>query len=116
MIVFVAVGPIVMAVEAMVTAVAGTMATLRCTASGDPVPVQSWSRAGAEIVDPRIEERSNGSVLVIGEVREEDQGSYHCHASNTAGDVNATVQLNVISKSSLLQPLLTTAGRSGQKI
>ncbi len=83
----------------MVTAVVGTTAMLRCTSSGDPAPVQTWSQNGADIVSSRAEVVSNGSVLMIRDIMEVDQGTYHCHASNIAGSVNATVELNVISKS-----------------
>lgn len=87
-----------MATEAMVTAVTGMVTTLRCTATGDPVPLQSWTRNGAAIVDSRFQVLANGVALQISDVREEDQGLYRCHASNIAGTNSATVNLNVISE------------------
>lgn len=92
------VGPVITAEEAMVTAVVGTTATFRCTTSGDPTPAQNWTRDGMAITDSRVQIGSSGSVLTISNVREEDQGTYHCDASNVAGSINATVELNVISK------------------
>lgn len=87
-----------MAVEAMVTAVSGTVTTLRCMATGDPTPVQTWTRNGASIVDSRFQVLENGVALRISDVREEDEGAYQCHASNTAGSNSATIALNVISE------------------
>ena len=93
-----AVGPVVVAVDAMVTAIAGMETTLRCTASGDPTPVQSWTRNGVAISDSRFQVLMGGSALRITNIRESDEGAYQCHASNVAGTNSATVNLNVISQ------------------
>ena len=96
------VGPVIMPAQDMVTAVVGMATTLRCTATGDPVPVQTWTRNGASIVDSRFQIQENGTELMVSEVREEDQGNYQCHASNSAGSSSATVGLNVISESRVM--------------
>ena len=87
-----------MAQPSSVTGVAGASVTLRCTASGDPTPTQSWTRNGAPITDPRFRVQSGGSELVIETVMEADQGQYRCQATNRAGSGSASVDLNVISK------------------
>lgn len=84
-------------VESPVTAVAGTAITLHCTATGDPVPFQTWTRNGDAIAESRFQVIAAGSALMISNVREEDQGAYQCHASNVVGNNSATVSLNVIS-------------------
>lgn len=94
-----AVEPTITSVEADVTAVTTTTTTLSCTATGFPIPFQTWTRNGMEILDSRFEILSNGSVLVISHVGEEDEGEYLCHASNSVGSANTTVTLNVISQS-----------------
>lgn len=86
-----------MAVESPVTAVVGTATTLRCTATGDPVPLQTWTRNGASIADSRFQVVAAGSALAISNVQEGDQGAYQCHASNIVGANSAAVSLNVIS-------------------
>lgn len=91
------VAPLIMAVETTVMAVTGMETTLRCTATGDPVPLQTWTRNGAAIADSRFRVMADGSTLMISDVREEDQGEYQCHASNLVGSNSATVSLNVIS-------------------
>lgn len=91
-------GPVVTAVETMVTAVIGTATTLRCMATGDPTPIQTWTRNGASILDSRFQILTNGSALMISGVIEDDQDTYQCHASNIVGANSATVTLNVISQ------------------
>ncbi len=96
------VGPLIIATEAMVTAVTGSTTTLSCAATGDPIPFQTWTRNGIAISNSRFQVVSSGSALVISSVREEDQGAYQCHASNIAGSNSATVNLDVISQYTLL--------------
>ena len=92
--------PGINAAPASLTAVMGNTATLRCTATGDPIPVQSWSRNGITLTSgSRFQISADGQVLTITDVREEeDEGVYICHASNSAGTDSATVTLNVICK------------------
>ena len=80
------------------TGIAGASVTLRCTASGDPTPTQSWTRNGAAITDPRFTVQSGGSELLVQNVVEADQGQYRCVATNRAGSGSATVDLDVISE------------------
>lgn len=83
----------------MVTVLAGSVASLRCTATGDPLPVQSWARNGTAVVSgSRFQITDGGRVLTVSSVTEEDGGVYTCHASNTIGTDSSTVVLNVQCK------------------
>ena len=62
---------------------------LPCVALGDPPPSISWSRDGA-----RYPAAADGS-LALGAVGLEDQGTYACRASSSAGSAEARVQLLV---------------------
>lgn len=92
------VSPTIQAERAAVTAIAGTNTTLRCTVTGDPIPIQTWTRNGISLSDSRFQIQSGGSELFVRNVIEDDEGQYQCHASNSAGSVSATVDLNVISE------------------
>lgn len=91
--------PTVRAAEDSVTVVVGNTATMTCTATGDPTPVQTWNRNGIPVSGgTRFQISADGSVLRVSEVREEDEGVYTCQASNPASSVSDTVTLNVIGK------------------
>ena len=94
-----AVPPSVRALETSVTIVQGSSVTLTCVATGDPTPVQSWSRNGVTVTtDGRYQISENGSVLTVQGVQETDEGEFMCHASNAAGVDSATISLNVIGR------------------
>ena len=92
--------PDIAALEPNVTVIEGSMATLTCSATGDPVPFQSWSWNGNVLTSGgRYQISGNGSVLTVEQVTEaQDEGVFTCHASNEAGEDSATVTLNVLSK------------------
>ena len=94
------VAPDIAAREPNVTVIEGTMATLMCSATGDPVPVQTWSRNGNELrLGGQYQISGNGSMLTVQNVAESrDEGMFTCHASNVAGNDLATITLNVLSK------------------
>lgn len=81
--------------------VQGSTATLRCTATGEPVPVQRWTRNGTDVSGSRFQTSADGRSLVIGSVQVEDEGAYACHASNSVGTDMAMVTLDVHCKSQL---------------
>ena len=51
--------------------------TLNCSATGDPQPVISWKRQGAQLPVGRSHQQINGA-LVIRYIRNEDAGNYIC--------------------------------------
>lgn len=94
-----AVAPVIRAVESVVTVVVGDTATMTCTASGDPTPVQTWTRNGMDVSGiSRFQTSADGSMLTVSESQEEDEGTYTCHATNAANTQTDTVTLNVIGK------------------
>ena len=71
----------------------GQPLTLRCLASGDPQPTVTWRKVGAE----GVQEMSGGQeVLEVAAVRREDEGTYSCLASSSAGEVEERVQVLVL--------------------
>lgn len=84
--------------SAVVSAITGSTATLRCVATGEPDPLQTWTRDSAAVSGSRFQISAGGSVLTVNPVAEEDGGMYTCHASNSAGMDVAMVTLDVQSK------------------
>ena len=62
---------------AKVVALFGGALTLNCSATGDPQPVISWKRQGAQLPVGRSHQQINGA-LVIRDIRNEDAGNYIC--------------------------------------
>ncbi|XP_068097693.1 basement membrane-specific heparan sulfate proteoglycan core protein isoform X5 [Hyperolius riggenbachi] len=71
---------------------AGETATLRCSASGNPPPVISWSKLRAPL--PWQHQVVN-NTLVIPRVAQQDSGQYICNASNVDGYAEVYVTLDV---------------------
>lgn len=87
--------PVITADSAVVSAVEGSSAILRCVATGEPDPMQLWMRDGAAVSGTRFQISPDGRVLTISAVTVRDGGVYMCHASNSAGTDSATVTLDV---------------------
>ena len=58
----------------------GTTLTLNCSAIGDPRPVISWKRQGAEL--PVGRSHRTNDALVLSDLKEEDTGNYICVATS----------------------------------
>ncbi len=76
----------------------GASASLCCASTGEPVPIQTWSRNGTALSGSRYLISDDGMVLTISDVMQDDVGVYTCHASNIAGEDSATVVLDVNCK------------------
>ena len=63
-----------------VSLIAGASLTIHCSATGDPQPVISWKRLGAQLPDG-WNQWSNGS-LTMRNVTHEDAGIYMCVATS----------------------------------
>ena len=63
-----------------IVAVPGDSLTLNCSATGDPQPVISWKRQGAQLPVGRSQQ-INGA-LVVRDTRENDTGNYICAATS----------------------------------
>ena len=66
---------------AKVVATVGDTLTLNCSAIGDPQPVISWKRQGAQLPVGRSYLQINGA-LVIRDIKTEDAGNYICVAKS----------------------------------
>jgi len=58
----------------------GSSLTLKCSATGDPQPVISWKRQGAQL--PVGRSRVSKDALIINSVKLEDAGNYTCVATS----------------------------------
>ena len=58
----------------------GDTLTLNCSASGDPRPVITWKRQGAEL--PVARSHRTNDALVLRDLKEEDAGNYICLATS----------------------------------
>ena len=78
-----------------------TNVTLVCSASGQPPPQVTWTRAGA-IVQDGVIESFNGSLVVseltIANSSQADSGVYMCTANNTFGQDSANATVNIFSE------------------
>ncbi|KAM9297026.1 LOW QUALITY PROTEIN: basement membrane-specific heparan sulfate proteoglycan core protein [Gastrophryne carolinensis] len=84
--------PIVTADKPLHVVVAGETATLRCSATGAPPPSITWSKLRAPL--PWQHQVVNSS-LVIPRVALQDSGQYICNASNSAGQTEIFITLDV---------------------
>lgn len=82
---------------ARVVATEGDTLTLNCSATGDPRPVISWKRYGAQLPLGRSL-RTNG-VLVLRNMEINDKGNYLC-AATSAGvfEVETVTYIEVLGK------------------
>ena len=101
----------------IVRGLVGESVTLRCPATGTPVPRREWSRNGVSIEAPespllnRVDSVDDGEFLIIRDLMEEDSGLFTCFVSNIIADVSPSVFndsldiiLEVQSEYSLHQP------------
>ncbi|XP_055255516.1 hemicentin-2 isoform X3 [Moschus berezovskii] len=71
----------------------GMEVRVRCSASGYPAPLISWSREGRALQeDSRVRVDAQGTLIIQG-VAPEDAGSYSCQAANEIGRDEETVTL-----------------------
>ena len=69
--------------------------TMACTASGQPSPKITWSKAVGSLPGDRI--KVQGGTMKIYSVIKKDGGTYICKAENILGSALATAQLTVFS-------------------
>ena len=73
----------------------GSSPVYNCQATGDPVPVISWTKVGSS--QPTTETLRNGS-LWIKTIQKADEGRYRCLASNKVKTVTREITISVYSK------------------
>ncbi|XP_048870175.1 basement membrane-specific heparan sulfate proteoglycan core protein-like [Brienomyrus brachyistius] len=84
--------PLASVVPAELVAVEGQSVTFHCHVSGSPTPTISWSKLRAPL--PWLH-KAQGGTLVLQNVGRQDSGQYICNATNAAGFVEATAQMEV---------------------
>ena len=77
--------------------------TLSCNATGNPVPVISWTKYGSPISNnSRVSSLQDNKQLTITNVDRKDSGQYRCVASNSLGnDTSSAATVNVQCKYSM---------------
>ncbi|XP_053679684.1 tyrosine-protein kinase-like otk [Anopheles nili] len=79
----------------------GSIAKIHCKAQGTPTPTVHWTSTGSDgnggsgVALPESVEDVNGT-LVFRNVSAEHRGSYACVASNSQGEIRASVSVNVV--------------------
>ncbi|KAM8711191.1 hypothetical protein ACLKA7_000343 [Drosophila subpalustris] len=73
----------------------GILGKLHCKAQGTPTPQVQWVRDAANATLPENVDDINGT-LTFRIVSVEHRGNYTCLASNSQGQINATVSINVV--------------------
>ncbi|XP_030000392.1 flocculation protein FLO11 isoform X2 [Sphaeramia orbicularis] len=67
-----------------ITVTMGTEVSMHCTVLGFPVPMVHWFKDGCLLTNcsTSFSLQNNGQLLTFRNVTKEDEGSYHCEASN----------------------------------
>lgn len=73
----------------------GSFAKIHCKAQGTPTPSVHWTIEGTKSELPDAVEDVNGT-LTFRSVSTEHRGSYTCVASNSQGEISASVQVHVV--------------------
>ena len=79
---------------------AGSNLSLRCTASGVPIPVLRFLRDGS-LITSGIIRRGRFSTLTVNNIQNEAAGTYSCVAENVGGAATSAVGVVVARKSCL---------------
>uniref|UniRef100_A0A3Q3E9X2 Neuregulin 2a n=1 Tax=Hippocampus comes TaxID=109280 RepID=A0A3Q3E9X2_HIPCM len=85
----------------------GSKFTVKCEASGNPLPTYRWFKDGNELKKSkkiRIKNSQKNSRLQISRAKLEDSGNYTCVVENLLGKDNSTGTINVQSITTTLSP------------
>ena len=86
-----------------ISALTGSDISINCTVNGWPRPDVSWYYNGQLLSvkeDSRfsVEEKEGASVLTVDDAEVSDSGNYTCNATNAAGSVDKTSEIDVVGK------------------
>ena len=87
-----------------VSAAAGDILTLNCSATGDPQPVISWKRQGAAL--PVGRSHGTNDAVVLRDFRKEDAGNYFCVATSAG-----VFAIEAISDVRVVEPKASGTGK-----
>ncbi|KAL3227625.1 hypothetical protein MRX96_024048 [Rhipicephalus microplus] len=101
----------------------GGSVSLRCSASGNPLPQVTWSLDGTPVPEHyhvRVGDYVSGERLVhsyvnLTGVRVEDGGIYTCIARNGVGHVSHSARLNVLGRP-LIRPMANVTALAGRNM
>merc|ERR1712080_224757 len=88
--------PEVYVAEVVMSSLTGDVAELVCSVRGKPTPEVQWRKAGTEVEQDRrrrISWKGERNSLTILELGEDDLAEYTCHASNSQGEAEQSIQL-----------------------
>jgi uncharacterized delta-60 repeat protein len=106
--------PVVVTSPANRTNNAGTVATFKILAAGDPVLAYRWFKGSTILSDGANISGSSTAILTIGNVLGPDAGQYYVQVSNGSGSITSAVAtLSVIEPIISLQPT-NQIGNAGQ--
>lgn len=74
-----------------VTTVTGNSLSIRCNATGFPVPQITWSKDGTSL-------SAKGPVYVLSTLKPSDSGRYQCIATNVDGVDTQDIRIHVLGK------------------
>lgn len=80
------------------TAVINTSVTIRCNASGVPIPTVTWTKDGKKIVKEDRYSIQDDSSLLIKDSNKEDIARYTCTVESVAGKESASSTVQIIGK------------------
>lgn len=80
------------------TAVINTSVTIRCNASGVPIPTVTWTKDGKKIVKEDRYSIQDDSSLLIKDSKKEDTARYTCTVESVAGKESASSTVQIIGK------------------
>ena len=90
--------PIALNIGDNVTALSNTRITIRCQASGVPIPTVTWTKDGQEIInDGRYTVQDDNSLLISG-TDEADTARYTCTADSVAGKDSASSTVKIVGE------------------
>ncbi|XP_065165499.1 fibroblast growth factor receptor homolog 1-like isoform X2 [Atheta coriaria] len=78
---------------------AGSTATLKCKATGNPAPNITWSKDNELLKDRELGKVRYGSFsIALEDLVSSDQGNYTCDVCNIVGCINFTTRLEVVER------------------
>lgn len=79
-----------------ITVSIGDSMVLECFVRGAPKPSVAWFKDGNEVKSSEhVVIAEAGQLLAIAQVKDEDEGSYACEASNSQGNVKRTMEVTI---------------------
>lgn len=95
-----------------VSVIEGLSASVQCNATGKPPPTYSWIKENTRedlSITNRFKVMKETGLLIINDVKYDDNGKYICRAENMAAKAETTVKINVLIKPKIYELINITA-------